>query len=253
MEASHVGSGTRPSHSKGRSVLVAIALGLLGYLFAAVIVAFVVLGLELAGIPVRERPNWLRGISVVMGQGVSLGLFALLYLQYTDRGLGFIHARVPSLRDFGWAVGGVVALFAGLIAISALFTALGVQSASNAVVEFGEQDPRVFLLLVPLSFLFIGPGEELLYRGVVQGRLRESFGPWIAIAIASAIFAAVHVFSLQGAGKLAYLAILLVLSPVLGAAYEYTDNLVVPALIHGAFNAVQFYGAYLGATGGLPS
>jgi membrane protease YdiL (CAAX protease family) len=253
MEASHVERGTDPSRSRGRSVLVAVALGLLGYLFAAVIVAFAVLALEqAAGIPVRDRPNWLLGISVVMGQGVAFGFFAIMYLQYTDRGLGFVRARLPSLRDLGWAVGGTVALFAGLIAISALFTVLGIESASNAVEEFGEQDPRVFLLLVPLSFLFIGPGEELLYRGVVQGRLRETFGPWVAIGIASAIFAAVHVFSLQGAGKLAYLAILLVLSPVLGAAYEWTDNLVVPALIHGAFNAVQFYVAYLGATGGLP-
>jgi membrane protease YdiL (CAAX protease family) len=253
MEASHVERGTDPSRSKGRSVVVAVTLGLVGYLFAAVVVGITAFALMAAGIPLLDQPTLLLAVSVVMGQGVAFGLFAILYLRYTDRGLGFVRARMPSLRDLVWVVGGVVALFIGLFALSALFATLGIESASNAVEEFGEQDPRVFLLLVPLSFLFIGPGEELLYRGVVQGRLRESFGPWVAIGIASAIFAAVHVFSLQGAGKLAYLAILLVLSPVLGAAYEWTDNLVVPALIHGAFNAVQFYAAYLGATGGLPS
>lgn len=251
MEATHAEETPGPSRSKGRALLASVALGLGGYGFAVVLVGVVALAVIQAGVPLLDRPTLLLGLSVVMGQGVAFGTFALGYLLYTDRGLGFVRARVPTLRDLGWTVGGVVALFAGLAAISALFASLGIQSASNAVEQFAEQDPRVFLLLVPLSFLFIGPGEELLYRGVVQGRLREAFGPWVAIGAASVVFAAVHVFSLQGQGKLAYLAILLVLSPVLGAAYEWTDNLVVPSLIHGAFNAVQFYGAYVAATGGL--
>ncbi|MFC7078859.1 CPBP family intramembrane glutamic endopeptidase [Halorussus caseinilyticus] len=244
--------GPPPSAAPGRTLLAAAALGLGGYAFAVVVVGVAAVALLAAGVPLMERPALLLAVSVVMGQGVAFGTFAVGYLRYTDRGLDFIEARIPTLRDAAWAVGGVVALFAGLVALSALFSAFGVQSASNAVEEFGEQDPRIFLLLVPLSFLFIGPGEELLYRGVVQGRLREAFGPWVAIGVASFVFAVVHVFSLQGSGKLAYLAILLVLSPVLGVAYEWTDNLVVPAFVHGAFNAVQFYVAYLGATGGVP-
>jgi hypothetical protein len=243
--------GVTPSASPGRSLLAAALLGLGGYGFAIVVVGLTALVLIQAGIPLMDRPTLLLAISVVMGQGVAFGTFALGYLSYTDRGLGFVRARFPTLRDLGWSFGGLVALFAGLIALSALFSAFGIQSASNAVEQFGEQDPTVFLLLVPLSFLFIGPGEELLYRGVVQGRLREAFGPWVAIGVASFIFAVVHIFSLQGQGKLAYLAILLVLSPILGLAYERTENLVVPSLIHGGFNAVQFYVAYLGATGGL--
>ncbi|WP_435182041.1 CPBP family intramembrane glutamic endopeptidase [Halorussus sp. AFM4] len=245
--------GRARSASPGRTLFAAAALGLGGYAFAVLVVGLASVALLAAGVPLTERPALLLALSVVMGQGVAFGTFALGYLVYTGRGSGFVGVRVPTLRDVGWSVGGTVALFVGLVALSALFSAFGVQSASNAVEQFGERDPRVFLLLVPLSFLFIGPGEELLYRGVVQGRLREAFGPWVAIAASSFVFAVVHVFSLQGAGKLAYLAVLLVLSPVLGAAYERTGNLVVPSLIHGAFNAVQFYVAYLGATGGLPS
>ncbi|WP_135854305.1 CPBP family intramembrane glutamic endopeptidase [Halorussus salinus] len=252
METSTV-DRTREESSKSRSLLVAAALGVGGYAVAIVVVGLAALAVTLAGVPLMERPALLLALSVVMGQGVAFGTFALGYLAYTDRGFGFVKARIPTVRDIAWAVGGTIALFAGLVAVSALFTVLGVQSASNTVTDFGEQDPRIFLLLVPLSFLFIGPGEELLYRGVVQGRLREAFGPWVAIGVASFVFAVIHVFSLQGAGKLAYLAILFVLSPILGAAYEWTDNIVVPSLIHGAFNAIQFYVAYLGATGGLPA
>jgi membrane protease YdiL (CAAX protease family) len=251
MEGVNV-EGVNTSASPGRSLLAAAALGLGGYGFAIVVVGLAALVLIQAGIALTNRPTLLLAVSVVMGQGVAFGTFALGYLASTDRGVGFVRARLPTLRDLGWSVGGLLALFAGLIALSVLFSALGIQSATNTVEQLGQQNPTIFLLLVPLLFLFIGPREELLYRRVVQGRLREAFGPWVAMGVASFIFAVVHVFSLQGQGKIAYIAILLVLSPILGLAYERTENLVVPSLIHGAFNAVQFYVAYLGATGGLP-
>jgi hypothetical protein len=110
------------------------------------------------------------------------------------------------------------------------------------VAEIGFQNPEVLLLLVPASFLLIGPGEELLFRGVVQGRIREAFGPVPGIALASAIFAAIHYFALTGGagGRLVTIGILFLPSVVFGAAYELTDNLVVPSLIHGAYNATLF-------------
>jgi len=86
---------------------------------------------------------------------------------------------------------------------------------------------------------------------VVQGTLRETLHPTRAIVLASALFASIHLFSLSGEGKLVYVGIAFVLALVLGATYEYTDNLVVPALIHGAYNAIQFTSAYLTATGGM--
>ena len=67
------------------------------------------------------------------------------------------------------------------------------------------------------------------------------FHPVGAIVLASALFASVHLFSLSGQGKFVYI----------GIVFGLAHNLVVPALIHGAYNAVQFGGAYLAATGGL--
>ena len=90
-----------------------------------------------------------------------------------------------------------------------------------------------------------------MFRGLVQGTLRENFHPARAIILASALFASIHLFSLSGEGKLVYIGIAFVLALVLGAAYEYTDNLAVPAVIHGTYNAVQFAESYLAATGGL--
>jgi membrane protease YdiL (CAAX protease family) len=108
------------------------------------------------------------------------------------------------------------------------------------------------LALVPLSFLLIGPGEELLFRGVVQGRLRQAFSPIAAVVIASAIFAAVHVVALSGSagGRAVTVGVLFLPSLVFGAAYERTGNLVVPSLIHGGYNATLFGLFYLSLTMG---
>ena len=89
---------------------------------------------------------------------------------------------------------------------------------------------------------FVGPCEEILYRGVVQGRLRESLPAAPAIVIASAVFAVIHVMALTGgiSGRLTTVAVLFFPSLVFGAVYEYTGNIVVPALLHSLHNAVIF-------------
>jgi membrane protease YdiL (CAAX protease family) len=115
------------------------------------------------------------------------------------------------------------------------------------VAEFASADPTVLLWLIPGSFLLIGPGEELLFRGIVQGRLRETFDRVSGVVLASALFAAVHFAALTGGtgGRLVTITVLFFPALVFGSVYELTDNLVVPALVHGAYNATLFALAYL--------
>jgi membrane protease YdiL (CAAX protease family) len=42
-----------------------------------------------------------------------------------------------------------------------------------------------------------------------------------------------------------------VLGCILGFVYEQTDNLVVPALIHGVYNAILFSLLYVQVSGGV--
>ena len=128
-----------------------------------------------------------------------------------------------------------------------LVSLAGASPASNRVGEIGVQNPELLLLLIPLSILLVGPGEELLFRGLVQGILREAFGSVPAIVLASAIFAGIHYVALSGGAgaRLVTIAILLLPSLVFGTAYEVRENLVVPALIHGTYNATLFAGLYL--------
>lgn len=193
-------------------------------------------------------------LTIVTIQGVAFGGIALAYLYARNLGIEFLNLRRPSLRDVAWVVLGFGLLLITAFVAAQFFREAGIESARNVVQEQGEEAPVVFLVLIPLSFLLVGPGEELLFRGLIQGSLRESFSPAAAIGVASLIFAVAHFPSLIGQGsRLVYIAIIFALSVILGAAYERTDNLVVPAVIHGGYNAFLFLGMYLQATGMLPT
>lgn len=191
-------------------------------------------------------------VSLVMTQGVAFGGTALTYLKVRGLPLDYLRVRVPDLRDVGWAVGGYVLTLAAAIVGIQIVTAItqqvagNVQPAENSAAQLGMQNPEVLLLLIPASFLLIGPGEELLFRGIVQNRIRESFGPVAGVLLASAIFAAIHVTALVGspAAMAMSVAILLFPSLVFGTVYELSGNLAVTAFMHAAYNATLFAGLY---------
>lgn len=207
-------------------------------------------------------------LGLVFTQGVGCAGIALLYTKlrprisallrsavgdrsWVPRPQFTIHASVPSSRELLFAAGGYVAALTLAVLGAVVVSTLGVETGTNQAAATGMENPGVLLLLVPASFLVIGPGEELLFRGVVQGRIREALGPVLGVGLASAIFAGIHYFALTGgtpAGNLVALAVLFFPSLVFGVAYEWTENVVVPALIHGAYNATLFAGLYFAVT-----
>jgi len=196
------------------------------------------LGTAISGLPTAI----LIVITLVLTQGVAFGGVALAYLSIRGLGRRFIPAAIPSIRDLVWVIVGYVLALGGAFLGLAIVVITGAPAAQNQLGEVAVENPELLLFLVPFSFLLIGPGEELLFRGIVQGTLREAFGPVAGVTIASAIFAAVHYLALSGgaSARLTTVAVLFLPSLVFGAAYERTRNLVVPALIHGAYNATLF-------------
>ncbi|WP_049926666.1 CPBP family intramembrane glutamic endopeptidase [Halopiger goleimassiliensis] len=174
---------------------------------------------------------------------VGLGAVAGGYLLVTDRDRSFVDLRLPTLRDAGWMIAGVLALFGLLIGASLVMTAAGVETADHGTVLEAEQNPELLFVILPAMVLIVGPFEELVYRNVVQKSLYETFSRYGAVVAASLVFASVHLLAYATAGPgeiLASLTMIFGLSLVLGTIYERTDNLLVPALAHGVFNAVQF-------------
>lgn len=198
------------------------------------------LGMDL-GVPVAIV------LSLVLIQGVAFGGVAIAYVKLRGVGFGFIPVRKPSFSDILWIGSGYVLALLGAFAGAVLITLTRVEAAPNRAGEIGLEHPEILLILVPASFLLIGPGEELLFRGVVQGTLRERFSATSAVIVASAFFAAVHFAALSGGtgARVVTIGVLFLPSLVFGATYELTENLAVPATIHGAYNATLFTLLYI--------
>jgi membrane protease YdiL (CAAX protease family) len=232
-------SGGVVDRTKLRAIGVGVGVGVAGLVLG---VALTVGAILLLGPFVELGDFELIVLSLLMTQGVGMGTAAFAYVSWRGVGLGYVRARVPTLADIAWVVAAYIVAIAAVFAIAVLLTLLNAPAAENQAAQTATRTPDVLLVLIPGSFLLIGPGEELLFRGVVQTRIREAFGPVPGVAIASVIFAAVHVVVLVGSlqAVLVTIGILLVPSLILGAAYEYTGNLVVSALIHGAYDATLF-------------
>jgi membrane protease YdiL (CAAX protease family) len=83
--------------------------------------------------------------------------------------------------------------------------------------------PAGILFLVSL---LAGVGEELLFRGVIQGGLDGVIGSTGALVVASVIFGAMHAVSRP------YFIITTLMGLYLGWLYLTTGNLLIPILVH---------------------
>lgn len=224
-------------------------LGVLG-VFAVVVwseVLFVVVGwfwrsdVELGGLVVSTLAVGLGTVSV-----------AGLFLRGSGQSLAFIDIEWPAVRDSVIVILGVAGLVVLNVVINLILEEGGFESARHSVIIAGETSPELLLVLLPLSVLVVGPGEELLYRNVIQKSLYGSFSKPAAVVIASVIFSGVHYFAYAIGNTplevLATLVIVFSLSVVLGGVYAWTENIVVPGLIHGGFNAVVFLALYVRVT-----
>ncbi|MFB6106151.1 MAG: lysostaphin resistance A-like protein [Halobacteriaceae archaeon] len=237
--------------SRIRTVVVAAVVAFAGFVAGLLVGAPVAL-VVLPALGVELTVTTAILLSLLSLQGVGFPATAYVYLRLRGLPLSFVPVRVPSLREWGWVVGGYVAAFGLAVAMLVLISAVGAPTAERAEGEMLFANPEALLLLVPLSFLLIGPGEELLFRGIVQGTLRTRFGAAAAIVLANAMFAPAHVTALVGstAALLVSISVLFVPSLVFGYVYERTENLVVPALVHGAYDATIFGLAYVAVTMG---
>ena len=213
----------------------------------AATIVFGVLLLSVGFLAVGSLSDTQTAVATQVGMAFGVTAVTAAYLSLSDQSTDFLDIRLPSLRDSAWLAGGLVGIFAALLAVSMLMTATGTESASHTTEQQAQQNPEALLILIPLAIFIIGPFEELLYRNVIQKSLYEHFSRASAIVVASVVFAAVHLLAYRTAGPgavLGSLGVVFALSLVLGVVYERTDNLVVPALVHGVYDAVVFFNIY---------
>jgi membrane protease YdiL (CAAX protease family) len=103
-------------------------------------------------------------------------------------------------------------------------------------------------IMVVYSFLIVGPAEEYLFRGFMYGALLEIFDNhyWLALAfVSSVLFGAVHLYYAEtyGLASLIQFTDLITFGMAMSSTYYLSrGNLLVPSLIHGAYDATGFIG-----------
>jgi len=187
-----------------------------------------------------------RTVVLQVSNGLGTVTAALLYLQYAERGREYFDLRRPTRLDVGYGLAGLVVIGGTFVAVNAAMRVFGIEGAAHGTSDLLAETANPALLtgvFMITSVLVIGPGEELLYRNVVQKSLYDEFSRPVSVVLASVVFAAVH-FSAYADGTplqvLTSLTVVFALSLTLGAVYERTDNVLVPAVVHGLFNASQF-------------
>lgn len=243
-------SGSQSGDGRARAVLVAAGLAVLGIVLGIA----VTIPVTLAYASLTDTPFdaiggvALLGISLVSLQGIAFPLVAWAYVRRRGVGWSYVPASIPSLGAVKYVVGGYFAAFGALLVVSVLLTIISVEPAQNTAGTTAVENPGIIPYLALLQFLLVGPGEELLFRGIIQGSLREHFDAWPAILLASLMFAPIHIFALSGgpAAVATTIGILFLPSIVFGYLYEKTNNIVVPAFTHGLYNATLFGITYLG-------
>jgi membrane protease YdiL (CAAX protease family) len=132
---------------------------------------------------------------LALGVGVALviGLPRIVFGVRTSRRVLGI-ARLPTWKDIGLGVGGVVVYGAVAMVVLAIAAALSliditqVQSVGNTSV-YGVDRLVAFATLVVVVPL----AEELLFRGFLYGRLRGARVPfWLSAVVVSVVFGAMH-------------------------------------------------------------
>lgn len=240
-----------PERDPLREVIAGLLVGAGGFVgiqIAAIAVLLVVIGF------VGSLSELETNVVGAVGTGLGAVAFAAIYFDVSRHDASFLDLDLPDRWDVAYVVGGLVALTALLVAISIAANALGIGLSEHSLTEQAQDgNPTVVLLLIPASILFVGPGEELIFRNLVQKRLGETFSTWGSIGLASVVFATIHFPAYATAALptiLGSLVVVFALSILLGWLYARTEKLVVPALTHGLYNGFQFTILYFEVAGG---
>lgn len=235
------GSSTRRAQAIAVTEVVSLTIGsVIGGIGAVLVVA---IAIQATGLPSTDAVQLLRSRAIQLG----FLAVALVYLAIREFPLNLISFRVPSLRGVAWIVTiPVLTVGAGFV-FEPLLASIGIVqpsvSTGMAIDDFGTR-PLLWAVVFVGWFVFAAPAEELLFRGIIQGRLRQTFDAVPGILLAAVCFGLMHVpvaALSTGMEPASTFVETFVSGTIFGVAYERTDNLLVPSVAHAVLWASGFF------------
>ena len=186
--------------------------------------------------------------------GIPIATLALLLGAGPLRGATG-HLRLATVRGFAWygvvSVAGLFLAFVIVLVYTVIDPALlDPLSNPNPALEMASSNPWFWVVF---SFV-VGAVEELIFRGWIFGYWLQRRTPrWVLHAAwTSALFAGVHLyygFTYLAASPIAFVTLFLSGFGFAATVRDSGGNLVVVALLHGAFDASAFLGLVSGPAG----
>jgi membrane protease YdiL (CAAX protease family) len=181
---------------------------------------------------------WLLGMDMLVRLAVLFGFIVWFRLRDIDWRTAFGLRREPPLRALGWGAVFFVAVFPPLTVVFAAYSKLchwvGIKDEPQPISDLlANSGSMVVVALIVIFAIVVAPiFEEIFFRGFAYPALKQRWGPWAALMIVSAVFAAFHLH-LPSFGPLFALAV------GLGLSYELTGSLLAPITMHALFNATN--------------
>jgi membrane protease YdiL (CAAX protease family) len=141
-------------------------------------------------------------------------------------GLRMLDDLAFSLSALNWGIVATIPLLLGVWLLGRMgwaWVAELQQFMLEIIVPLFRKTPAGVLFAVSL---LAGVGEELLFRGVIQGGLDGVIGNVPALVVASVVFGAMHALSR------AYFLVATAMGFYLGWLYLATGNLLIPVVVH---------------------
>jgi membrane protease YdiL (CAAX protease family) len=151
------------------------------------------------------------------------------FFRYLDREGAGLFARRGWAKELLAGIAAGAAIFAAVVAVSALLGTYHVVGSSGLETIWG---PIAGAALIP------GFTEELFFRGILFRYIEKAAGSWIALALTSAAFGAVHLGN-DGATWFSSICIAIEAGILLGAVYMLTRRLWAAMGLHAAWNFTQ--------------
>jgi membrane protease YdiL (CAAX protease family) len=202
------------------------------------------------------QDKFIGHVLLCLGAGAGMAVIIPLVRVHFAGGLrGFGLRAKGILKDLAMAVVNLMTIYP-LVTIALLMTLFfgklfwGAQfdmPRHDELMLLGEQSPVSLKVLISVVTIVVMPVfEEMLFRGMFQTMIRSFLSElrfkagdcgnrqsvWVAIALTSVLFAAIH-------GNREHWPALFVLAMCLGYAYEKSGSLMRPIFIHAMFNAIS--------------
>jgi membrane protease YdiL (CAAX protease family) len=232
--------------SQVRAVLAALGVCVGGF-----VAAFIgILALSIVLPPAVTSTDAFRVVSGNKFQ-VGLAVFAVIYLRRRQNLDRFIKIRRPTLEDLIWIVvlPPIVFIIVETIVTPGL-AALGLPhpmpGGGGDGIDLANR-PALWPIVFVCLYMFAAPAEELVYRGIVHGQLREAFTMTGVVLFGAVMFGLLHFIvgiltpAVSLAASLNWGIGALVPGLLWGYAYERTENLLVPSVMHAMSWTIPFH------------